>query len=338
MEHPSWGHRIESPDDVMLAAQLAAVLEVSAWPKPGNVHRMGDLGPKTYERFLAGSLAIGPACRRAAERGLLAGEGRMDLSELGLGGLMEEAVSSDGSWQGSGPTHTGFVILAVPLSASAGLLLGRGSAVSLGALRSALSDILRASTVEDAIGLYRAIRKSASSKLGGLSPSAGIPDIFDRGAEEELRARGLTLLNVLKACSSWDLVSWELVRALELSSGVGLPAFKRYLEETGSLNVAIVNSYLALLSSTRDTHLARAWGLRKTPLVPDAVSLGLEMAEEVSRRAQEALELGGAATEEGLRAVEELDRWLRSLELNPGSCADLTACTLMLAILTGFRP
>ena len=338
MGRPPSVHEITGPDDVMLAAQLAAVLEVSAWPKPGNVHRMGDLGPKTYERFLAGSLAIGPACREAAERGLLAGEGRIGLSELGLGLLMEEAASSDGSWQASGPTHTGFIILSIPLSASAGLLLGRASGMSVSALRSALSDVLEASTVEDAVGLYRAVRMSASTKLGELGPSAGIPDVFDPGAEEELRARGLTLLDVLKASSPWDLVSRELVEALRLSSEVGLPAFRRYLEETGSLNAAIVNTYLALLASARDTHLARAWGLRKTARMPEALSAGLEMAEEVSRRAREALELGGAATEEGLRALEELDAWLRSLELNPGSCADLTACTLMLAILTGFRP
>ena len=335
---PSWGHEVEEPDDVMLAAQLAAVLEVSAWPKPGNVHRMADLGPKTYERFLAGSLAIGPACRKAAERGLSAGEGRISLSEIGLGSLMEEAASSDGSWQTSGPSHTGFIILAIPLSASAGLLLGEGSALNLSALRPSLSAILEASTVEDAVGLYRAIRKSSSTKLGELSPSAEIPDVFSPRAEEELREKSITLLDVLKASSSWDLVSRELLEALRLSSDIGLPTFKRYLEETGSLNVAIVNTYLALLSSARDTHLARAWGLRRTPRMPDALRIGLEMAEEVSRRAGEALELGGAATKEGLRAVEELDAWLRSLDLNPGSCADLTACTLMLAILMGFRP
>ena len=336
--HLSWGHEVKGPDDIMLAAQLAAVLEVSAWPKPGNVHRLADIGPKTYERFLAGSLAIGPACREAAERGLLAGEGRIGLSEIGLGNLMEEAVSSDGSWQMSGPSHTGFIILAIPLSASAGLLLGESSGFDVRSLRSALSNVLKASTVEDAVGLYRAIGKSASTKLGELASPAEIPDVLDPRAEEELRARGLTLLDVLKASSPWDLVSRELVEALRLCSEVGLPAFKRYLDETPSLNVAIVNSYLALLSSARDTHLARAWGLRRTPRMPDALHIGLEMAEEVSRRAREALELGGAATREGLRAIEKLDAWLRSLALNPGSCADLTACTLMLAILTGFRP
>ena len=338
MERRFWGHEVRGPDDIMLAAQLAAVLEVSAWPKPGNVHRMADIGPKTYERFLAGSLAIGPACRKAAERGLLASVGHLGLPELGLGDLMEEAVSSDGSWQMSGPSHTGFVILAIPLSASAGLLIGTGSSLEVSAIRSALSDVLKASTVEDAVGLYRAIRKSASTKLGELASPAEIPDVLDPGAEEELRARGLTLLDVLVASSPRDLVSRELVEVLRLSSEIGLPVFKRYLEETGSLNVAIVNSYLALLSSARDTHLARSWGLRRTPRVPDALSIGLEMAEEVSRRAREALELGGAATEDGMRAIRDLDAWLRSLDLNPGSCADLTACTLMLAILTGFRP
>ncbi len=329
---------VEGPDDVMVAAQLAAALELSAWPKPGNVHRRADLGPKTFERFLASSIAIGPACRRAAERGLLAGEGRLGLPEVGLGELMYQAARADGAWQRGGPDHTGFIILCLPLSASAGLVLGEGVEMSVEALRAGISRLLEASTVQDAIGLYRAIRLSASTKLGQLSPSAGIPDVFSPRAEGELEARGLTLKRVLEACAPWDLVAAELLSALRLSSEVGLPAFRRYLSETGSLNTAIVNTYLALLAEARDTHVARAWGLRRTSVMPDAVFAGLEMAEEVSRRAREALELGGAATPEGLRAVEAMDEWLRGLGLNPGSCADLTACTLMLALLTGFRP
>ncbi|HDI01682.1 MAG TPA: hypothetical protein ENF78_04570 [Candidatus Bathyarchaeota archaeon] len=329
---------ISRPEDIMLAAQLAAALELSSWPKPGNVHRMADLGEKTYERFLAGSLAIGPACLKAATRGQAVGMGMMRLGDVGLGSLIEEAVRDDGGWQACGPTHMGYVLLCIPLAASAGLLLGEGAEVSIRSLREGFSLMLEAAGVQDAIGLYRALKLTASTKLGRLRPGAGLPDVLSERAEEELLERGLTLLDVLKLSSKWDLVAREACSSLRLCAEVGLPALRRGLEEHGLLNVAIVNTYLSLLAEAEDTHVARAWGLRETHLMPDAVLRGLEMAREVSKRAREALELGGAATEEGLRALNEMDRWLRGLGLNPGSCADLTACTLMLAILTGLRP
>jgi len=323
----------------MLAAQLAAALELSAFPKPGNVHRLADLGPKTYERFLAGSLALGPACRKAASRGLGVAKGELEPSSLGLGQLIEEAIVSDGYWQSSGPTHVGFALLAIPISASAGLALGASSPdLDIGALRSGVAYLLDNSTVQDALALYRALRKSSSSKLGTLRPEAGLPDVFDPSAERWLIEEGLNLKEVLKISSNWDLVARELYTALEASVRIGLTRLEDELREHGSLNTAVVNTYLALLSELTDTHVARAWGLRKTKYIPDAIVEGLEMAEEVSRRAREALELGGASTPEGLRALYEMDEWLRSMGLNPGSCADLTASSLMLALLTWLRP
>jgi len=68
-----------------------------------------------------------------------------------------------------------------------------------------------------------------------------------------------------------------------------------------------------------------------------AVELGMSVAREVSRRAGEALRLGGLTTEEGRRAVLELDKNLRGRGINPGTTADLTASSLLVAILAGLR-
>jgi triphosphoribosyl-dephospho-CoA synthase len=58
--------RLTSLPDIVSAAQLACLLEVSA-PKPGNVcpgHRFHDMG---IESFLASAVAIGEPLRRSAE-------------------------------------------------------------------------------------------------------------------------------------------------------------------------------------------------------------------------------------------------------------------------------
>jgi triphosphoribosyl-dephospho-CoA synthase len=54
---------------VASCAQLAALLEVSAYPKPGNVHRLHDFPTTKYEHFLAGSVAISPSINKVAQTG-----------------------------------------------------------------------------------------------------------------------------------------------------------------------------------------------------------------------------------------------------------------------------
>jgi len=54
----------------MRAAQLAACLEVSGTPKPGNVHRAFDFPDTRFEHFLAGGVALGPATREVAGGGV----------------------------------------------------------------------------------------------------------------------------------------------------------------------------------------------------------------------------------------------------------------------------
>ncbi len=57
-------------DIVGKCASLAALLEVSAYPKPGNVHRLKDFPDTKYEHFLAGSVSLGSRMREIAEKGI----------------------------------------------------------------------------------------------------------------------------------------------------------------------------------------------------------------------------------------------------------------------------
>jgi len=52
------------------------------------------------------------------------------------------------------------------------------------------------------------------------------------------------------------------------------------------------------------------------------------------------LEKGGLETPEGKAAILEFDKKLRQSgsHLNPGTTADITAATLALCVLSGYRP
>ncbi len=68
-------NKADTGEYVRRCATLAALLEVSASPKPGNVHRMRDRPDTRYEHFLAGSVALGGAMWRMAVRGYEAEDG-----------------------------------------------------------------------------------------------------------------------------------------------------------------------------------------------------------------------------------------------------------------------
>ena len=67
----SW-RKLETASDisdyVSRCLQLAVLLEVSAYPKPGNVHRTVDFEATKYEHYLASAVALMPHLRQAADQ------------------------------------------------------------------------------------------------------------------------------------------------------------------------------------------------------------------------------------------------------------------------------
>ena len=59
---------VEIAEHVSRCLELAILLEVSAHPKPGNVHRTADFRETRYEHFLASAVAVAPHFKHTAER------------------------------------------------------------------------------------------------------------------------------------------------------------------------------------------------------------------------------------------------------------------------------
>jgi len=322
------------PDYVMECAQLAATLEVSGYPKPGNVHRTADFDDLRFEDFLASAIALGPAMRLVARRGLAASKGRLPLSRIYIGEAIKDAVNETTSWQKGGNTHLGTILLFAPLATAAGLC-GSIQALSPLDLRHALRDILEATTRKDAVYAFEAIAKTTPQTLGKLSdPKA--PDLsrLGRGFTPQV-----TLLDAMRHSSSWDGVASEWSTGFEKVFTMGYPKLIEVFGETRDVNIATVHTFLFLLSLFPDTFMARKVGLKRTPYIEEAVRIGSELTSWVKESGKEALRLGGLTTPEGRDAVLELDHRLRQEEggLNPGTTADLTGASLMVALLCGWR-
>ena len=301
--------------------QLALLFEFSAYPKPGNVHRTADFGGTRYEHFLASTVAVAPSLRTAAEQGVRVSTQKLSLNRVEVGRIIRDAVNDVASWQHGGNTLLGSIILLTPIAVSAGLTLGQGKS-SINRFRRNLRSIVESTTPEDAAILYDAIN---IAKPGGLGKAPEL-DVTDAVSRQAILDKGISLYDIFKISAPWDSISSEWVNNYHITFDIGYPFLIRQLKVTRDTNTATVNTFLKILSEVPDTLVAR--------------KAGLDKAKEVSIEAQRVLEIGGLATLEGKKSLQQFDQKLRdpAHRLNPGATADLTSAALTLAILNGYRP
>ena len=325
----------KTADEIMLCAQLAAALEVSGYPKPGNVHRTADFPETRFEDFLADSVALGPPIRRVAWRGLLASMGRLRLDQMQTGKAVKESMDAAVGWHKGGNTHLGAVLLFAPLAAAAGLC-GSLDAINGASLRGNVERSINATTANDATDVFDAISETTPRTLGQLK-NDGHGDLSTiSGRQSNMRMR---LQEAMRYASGWDGIAAEWATSMEKVFTVGYPTLVEVFARTRDINVAVVHTFLTLLSRFPDTFMARKVGLRETPYIEDAVRVGLEKTKWVAEAAGIALKLGGLASSDGRKEVQLLDARLRMSDggLNPGTTADLTAGSLLVALLCGWR-
>jgi len=326
-------------EHVRSSAQLAAILEVSGWPKPGNVHRTRDHGNTRYEHFLAGSVALGFSVGEAASKGLMAAEGRIGLSEIGLGGLVKKAVSDVRNAHKGGNTHLGVSLLFIPLAVAAAKAYVEAGELSPEPLRESLEEVMSSTTPRDTVDVYEAIRMASSPQVLGSLSGGEVPDLFDEQAEETILKEEITLLEVMERSSHYDTVARELATGMEVSFKTGYKIFTETFELTGDINVATVHTFLGILSEVPDTFIARKVGLKTVNNIEKAVEIGVKETMWISETARQILSEGGLTTSEGALQLWRFDEKLQSLgsDYNPGTTADLTANVLMIALLCGLK-
>ncbi len=326
-------------DRIMMAAQTASLLEVSGTPKPGNVHRSRNFWDTRFEHFLAGAVAMGPALREIAKRAYQLQMQNSSLHEIGIGHAIHDAISNIISWHEGANTHLGTVMLFSPISAAAGLTINKRMEWSATKLQSVIPQILKQTTIEDSVHVYRILEKIGYNRHGKVE-SDNAPDAFNQDAIDELKRQELTFLDIMDASQSWDRIAAEIVQGYPATFDIGVPAFYKAWAAHGDVNKTTVDVFLEILSQLPDILIARKVGLQYTNNVEKAVRIGLPVAESISQQAQRAIDAGGLQTLNGNRIIRDLDRQLRNRGnlLNPGSTADLTAAVLFVVILEGWRP
>jgi triphosphoribosyl-dephospho-CoA synthase len=292
---------------IAAAAQLACLLEASA-PKPGNVSPGRHFADTRYEHFLASAAAIG---------GPLAG-----VTGRPLGATIRLAVEATAQFSAAN-TNLGIVLLLAPLARAAATVgSDPGDGWSWGQtpvhgdsrlqnLRTGVRRVLDATTVEDARDVYAAIRLASPGGLGQVE------------AQDVAAEPTTTLLEAMRLAAHRDGIAREYATGFQVTFESGTPALSRARREGLSWDDAVVETFLTLLAAAPDTHVMRRGGA--------------ELAADVSRRAEAALGAGGIRSDQGRRAIGEMDIALRDARntANPGTTADLTAAAIFVFLLTG---
>ena len=205
-------------------AQLAMMLEVTAYPKPGNVDRCHDYPETRLEHFLASTIFAREALEEAEK-----GKGR-------IGEIIRHAVR-DTSCHKGGNTHFGAFILLIPL------VYGRD-------IPGAMAAITRTDT-SDAVAFYKAfamtkVSMNATDEL----------DVNDPHTLTLIRDRDMTLLDIMQHSAAHDMVAREWV--------TGFPLVRRgadLLKQLGPGRQSIVDAFLTLLATEPDTFIIKKHGL-----------------------------------------------------------------------------
>ena len=266
-------------------AEIACVLEVSA-RKPGNVHRLKDFPDLTFLDLLLSAGAIAEPLDRAIPDGVGA-------AIFGAIAATRRVVATN--------TNLGMVLLLAPLAAVPD---GVG-------LQGGIETVLEATTVEDSLAVYRAIR---------LAQPGGMGDVPDQDLADEPT---MNLRDVMRLAADRDLIASQYADGFQEVLGNALPVLRSFLGAGQDLETAIVGAYLNTLARHPDSLIAR--------------KAGIGQARDVSRRAAEILDGGWPDCEEARRDCQLFDDWLRDpgRRLNPGTTADLVTAVLYAALRDG---
>lgn len=292
--------------EIAKLAQLASVLEVSGYPKPGNVHRTRNYDDMVFEDFIISGVVIGNTMEEVASQAKSLDE----PSGAELGKYILQSVSETDKWIANN-TNLGIMMMCIPIAAAASI------SDSFDEIQENIAKLMDATTVDDACNLYDAINIADAGGMGDQDEF----DVMSEKAKDELRANNQTMFDVLKISAGWDRLANELTSKMPVCFDIGFPCFINVwnnCKDVDVINKATVLTFMTILSEIPDTLISRKYGD--------------EIAQSVSDKAKEVLSFKDDC--DFKEKLLEFDDYLYENKYNPGTTADLTAASIFLSYLS----
>lgn len=301
---------------------LGIALEASAFPKPGNIHRLRDFDDTIYEDFIVTAITAIKPLYKGVRRGYRYHD-MLDILKNIFGDIIYDIVLLSKYTSGGGNTCLGTSIMLSPISIGLGCELALSNSINIERiLLSSCRNLEKYSTILDAINLYRAIRAASPSYIKKTDNTHNFPNIWSRDFKKEIIKADITLWKILSYSSSFDIVARDVIECYPRTYNISLYIDKR-LNTHGIWNRAIVEAYLYQLSKEIDTLV-----IRKN---------GYEVAQEVKERAKEFLKICEDSWTFCVNSLKDFDLELASRKINPGSTADIVATAISIYSLSRWR-
>ena len=265
-------------------AFLALCLEAGAAPKPGLVDRENSGAHKDmdYALFLKSARSLQPFFEECARIGIFAGRTARAAGMLKKSGLAAEQDMMVAT--GGVNTHKGAIFSMGILCCSLGSLETERKRENYGKLR------------EDAL------RHGCGELAALLLADVSLTEVNSHGSQVFLQ-------------TGTGGVRKEALSGFGTAFSVGFPALRKALREGCSLNQAMVETLLRLMTVTEDSNAVYRGG-----------TLGLRYLQREAGRLLSA----NLRTKKGLELVRNFDRTCVEKNLSPGGSADLLAFSVML--------
>lgn len=278
-------------------AQIASALEVSGYPKPGNVHRTRDYDDMEFEDFIISGIVIGDTVREACTD--------VDVENPELGKYILRAVAETDRWIKNN-TNLGIVMMITPIAAAAAI------SDSFDNIRENVKLLMSNTSVDDACDLYDAINIADAGGMGDQDEY----DVASDSAKQELRDNSQTMYDVLKISAPWDMLAREMTSDMPAVFEIGYPTYHKLREEK-SKNDACILTFLTILSQVPDTLISRKYGS--------------DEALKISMMTRDLLNLKDESDFKD--KLKQFDEYLFNNKYNPGTTADLTAASIFVSYL-----
>jgi triphosphoribosyl-dephospho-CoA synthase len=286
-----------NPSEIAKIAQIASALEVSGYPKPGNVHRTRDYDDMVFEDFVISGIVIGDTIREACSD--------VDVENPQLGKYILKAVAETDRWINNN-TNLGIVMMTTPIAVAAAI------SDDFNEIRSNVVKLMANTSVDDACDLYDAINIADAGGMGDQDEY----DVASDNAKQELRDNNQTMYDVLKISAPWDMLAREMTSDMPAVFEIGYPTYHE-LKEEKSLNDACVLTFLTILSQVPDTLISRKYGS--------------DEALKISMMTRDLLKMKDSG--DFAERLQEFDDYLFDNHYNPGTTADLTAASIFVSNL-----
>lgn len=199
-------------------------------------------------------------------------------------------------------TNLGIILLSAPLIQA--MMLSSGQRLTL---PERLQQVLQSLTVDDTAQAYQAIVRASPAGLG-------------QSERHDVHALPqVTLLEVMTEAQERDRIAWQYAHGFADVFDLGLIRYQELLARWERPAWAASAVYLGFLARFPDTHISRKFG--------DAIALQVQ--QEAQGHEHALLSLDNPKTY--LRELLAFDANLKRRGLNPGTSADLTVASLLLA-------